>query len=164
MFSIPDLATSFLQGREKELLTCYFFHASYAGSGAISEHVLDQYVTSIQKPGFLRTMLNPFAAYTVKADNAFFNRTVRTKPLQMPVLALGGEASIAPVSVLETLWGKVADNITYDIIPKAGHWFADENPEWVAARIKTFLSGAEELVPAVDLGWLNECINLSLGL
>ncbi|KAM0189124.1 hypothetical protein ACHAPI_010142 [Fusarium lateritium] len=151
VFSIPDLATQFLQGREKELLTWYFFHASYAGAGVIPEPVLDQYVTSIKKPGYLRAMLQPFAAYTVKADNLFFKQTIRSRPLQMPVLALGGEASIAPVSVLEGLWGQAATNITYDIIPKAGHWFADENPEWVVARIEAFFVDAEELVPAVDV-------------
>lgn len=152
MFSIPDLAAAFIQGREKELLTWYFYHASYAGAGVIPEYVLDQYVASIKKPGFLRAMLQPFAAYTVKADNEFFERTVRTKPLQMPVLALGGEASLAPVSVLEGLWGKVANNATYDIIPRAGHWFADENPEWVAARIDAFFTDTQEFVPAVDIG------------
>ncbi|KAF5259074.1 hypothetical protein FOXYS1_10331 [Fusarium oxysporum] len=166
MFTIPELATTFLTGREKELLTWYFFHASYAGANVIPEDVLNQYVTSIRKPGFLRAMLSPFAAYTVKADVAFFNKTLRGKPLDIPALVLGGEASIAPVGLLRTLWGPVLTNAVYDIIPKAGHWFADENPGWVAGKIKFFLEGLRQNVnvPAVDLKWMDNSINPSLGL
>lgn len=97
-----------------------FFHASYAGANVIPEDVLNQYVTSIGKPSFLTAVLSPFAAYTVKADLTFFNKTLHGKPLDIPALVLGGEASIAPVGLLKTLWGPALTNAVYGIIPQAG--------------------------------------------
>ncbi|KAH6957294.1 Alpha/Beta hydrolase protein [Fusarium avenaceum] len=122
MFSVPELATTSLTGREKELLTWYFFHASYPGANVIPEDVLNQYVTSIRKPSFLTAVLSPFAAYTVNADLTIFNKTLHGKPLDIPALVLG-------------------------------HWFADENPLWVANKIKSFLGELRQDVntPVVDL-------------
>lgn len=121
-FSVPDVAEFFISGREREMLAWYFFHASYSGMEAVSQEHLNRYTTSISKPGFLRACFGYFAAATVAADNAFFNRTLRPDPLAVPMLTLGGEASAAPVSFLQQLWGPVGTNIAYDVVPKAGHW------------------------------------------
>lgn len=111
-------------------------------------------------------MFSLFAAYTVKADLTFFNKPLHGTPLDIPTLILGGEVSIAPVGLLKTLRGPVLTNAVYGIIPQAGHWFADENPLWVASKIKSFLGELRQDVyaPAVDLAWMNDSINSSLGL
>jgi len=121
-FSVPDVAEYFISGKEREMLAWYFFHASYSGMEAISHEHLDRYTTSISKPGFLRACFGYFASATVAADNRFFNATLRPNPLTQPVLTLGGEASAAPVSFLEQLWGPVGTDVIYDVVPKAGHW------------------------------------------
>ena len=41
-FSVPDAAQYFIQGREKEMLDWYFWHASYSGNSAISQDYLDR--------------------------------------------------------------------------------------------------------------------------
>lgn len=86
------------------------------------DDILQQYTNSISKPGFLRALMGPFAVATMTADNAFFNKTLRGKPLDVPVLGLGGEASLAPKALIEQLWGPTARNLTADVVPKAGHW------------------------------------------
>lgn len=124
-FSVPDAAEFFIRDREKQMLSWYFWHASYSGNEAIPDEIVTRYAASISKPGFLRSMLGAFATYTIAADNKYFSETLKKKPLPMPVLSLGGEASIAPIAVLEQLWGSVGTNVVHDLIPKAGHWIGE---------------------------------------
>jgi pimeloyl-ACP methyl ester carboxylesterase len=108
-------------------ITEYICPRSYSGGESFPEDILNRYVTSISKPGFLRALFGPFAAATIGADNAFFNRTLRAEPLQMPVLALGGEAS-TPAATVKYLWGPVGKDVTIDVVPKAGHWLGKSLP------------------------------------
>lgn len=119
-FAIPEVAQYFLQGKERDYLTWYFYHASYSGNAALSNEKLDIYTRAVQKPGFLRAAFKYFQAQWV--DAAFFNATVRPNPLTMPALVMGGEASLAPIDLLRLAFEPVTTNATYDIIPKAGHW------------------------------------------
>lgn len=119
-FSVPDAAEFFIRGRERQMLEWYFFHGSYSGPASFTEDTVDRYASSISKPGFLRAMLGPFDSRAVAADASFFKGTLGNEPLAMPMLALGGEASLGPVVAMA--WGPVARNTTVDIVPKAGHW------------------------------------------
>ncbi|KUI66723.1 Soluble epoxide hydrolase [Cytospora mali] len=160
-FSIPDAAEFFIRDRERQMLEWYFYHGSYSGPAAFTEDVVDRYASSISKPGFLRAMLGPFAMRTVASDATFFNSTIGVTPLVMPVLALGGEASFA--AEVESVWGPVVDDLVADVVPKAGHWIADENPVWVANRFLQFL--AEDATPpaSIDLSSLDNKVTLTVG-
>ena len=160
-FSVPDAAQYFIQGQEKQMLAWYFFHSSYAGNDAISEDYLNRYATSISKLGFLRAMFGYFSVQTVTSDSQFFNSTVGKQKLGMPVLALGGEASLSSVSLIQQLFGPVASDLQADVVPKAGHWILDENPQWVASRIFQFLSEDKIGIPSVDLSYLSNKVTLS---
>ncbi len=159
-FGVPDAAEFFIRGRERDMLNWYFWHSSYAGAGCIPEDIVTRYADSIKKPGYLRGMLGPFATYTVASDNAFFAATVKAKPLRMPMLAIGGEASIAPNALLAQLWGSVAGCVMTDVAPKAGHWIPDENPEWLAARAASYLNPLAGHLPPADLTWLEGKVTL----
>lgn len=156
-FSIPDAPEYFLMGREREYLTWYFWHSAYAGNSALSEELLDIYTRAVQKPGFLRAAFKYFQAQW--ADAAFFNATIRPQPLEVPVLAMGGEASLAPISAIQAAYQDVATNIQYDLVPKAGHWIGEENPVWVANRLLRFLS-EDEGVQSVDLSVLADQVTI----
>ncbi|GME34386.1 Alpha beta hydrolase fold protein [Neofusicoccum parvum] len=158
-FSVPDAAAYFINGREKEMLAWYFYHASYSGNEAISQDHLNRYATSIGKPGFLRSMFNVFSVSTVTQDARFFNETIRGSALQMPVLAAGGEASFG-LAALEQTWTDVGNNVAFDVVPKAGHWVLDENPVWVARRISSFIGEDNSSLPTVDLSWLADRVTL----
>ena len=122
-FSVPDAAEFFIRGREKDMLNWYFFHGSYSGITAFSEDVVNRYASSLSKPGFLRAMFGPFESRTVAADGEFFKRTVGEKKLDMPVLALGGEASLGPM--VRASFENVSANLETDVVPKAGHWIGE---------------------------------------
>lgn len=100
---------------------------------AVSETDLTRYTTEISKPGFLRAGLTYFAASFV--DEAYFNSTIKVKPLGMPVLGLGGEASLGPF--LEGFYRPVGRNVTLDVVPKAGHWIGMFCSEAEVGRINT---------------------------
>ncbi|KFX89042.1 hypothetical protein V490_07263 [Pseudogymnoascus sp. VKM F-3557] len=160
-FSVPEAAQFFFQGREREMLIWFFYHASYAGNSSISQDHLDRYTRELTKPGFLRSSFEYYSGTnTIAKDNAFFTEAIRDRPLAQPVIVLGGEASIAPVSVLESLFGKIGRDITYDIIPKAGHWIGDENPQWTADRLVKFFTEQENTPISVDLSYLKDVVSL----
>ncbi|EJT78188.1 hypothetical protein GGTG_03290 [Gaeumannomyces tritici R3-111a-1] len=79
-FGMPDAAAFFTRGRERELLSWYFYHCSYSGTSSVPGPVLDAYADSISKPGFLRAMFGPFGNGVVGADARFFNSTLGRAP------------------------------------------------------------------------------------
>lgn len=119
-FAVPDAAQFFIQGREREMLAWYFWHACYSGNSAISNDLLDTYTRAISKPGFLRAGLSYFGS--AFEDEKYFTAKVNESKLQMPVLAMGGEASFSPESNLKAAFEPVADDLTTFVVPKAGHW------------------------------------------
>ncbi|RYP09974.1 hypothetical protein DL765_008243 [Monosporascus sp. GIB2] len=163
-FQVPDLAEFLMSGKERQFLQWYFFHGSYSGPASFSEDTVNRYATSISKPGFLRAMLGPFSSATVAADASFFKGVFDGQgTLSMPVLAMGGEASVGTEPALKQFFEPIASDLEVDIIPKAGHWSADENPEWVANRVLKFLAGDDSPLPAVDLSYLKDLVTLKVG-
>ena len=119
-FAVPEAAEFFLQGRESEYLTWYFYHSSYSGNAVLSAEKLERYTRAVQKPGFLRAAFEYFGSQWT--DAALFNATIRPQPLAMPALVIGGEASLAPIELLQSAFECVVSDATYDLVPKAGHW------------------------------------------
>ncbi|KAL7917275.1 hypothetical protein ACQKWADRAFT_307159, partial [Trichoderma austrokoningii] len=69
---------------------------------------------SMSKPGSLRSMLGPFSTASTTADHNLFTRAFANSTLWMPLLALGGEASLAPASILKQLRGSFGHDAIYD--------------------------------------------------
>lgn len=124
-FAVPDAAEFFISGREKQMLSWYFFHASYSGTAAVSEDDLNRYTSQISKPGFLRSGMMYFGA--AFEDEAYFKAAFNNgrDRLPMPFLALGGEASLAQLPTFATVWDQIAQDYTAEAIPKAGHWIGE---------------------------------------
>ena len=173
-FAVPDAAQFFVQGREKEMLAWYFFHGSYSGNDVISNDLLETYTRNLAKPGFLRAMFQYFAA--AFSDAEYFKSKISAGKLQMPLLAMGGEASFAPAALLRKAFEPVAADLTVAVIPKAGHWIvsqsritrllrtdvklqADENPAWSANKALEFFHDTCS-VPSIDLSWLENTITM----
>lgn len=162
LFAVTDSAEFLMRGREREFLSWYFWHASFAGSEAIPDDVLDRYVTSIRKPGFLRALIGPFSALSIRNDADLFQAALRAEQggskLKTPLLAIGGEASMAPADVVRQLWSPVSENLEVDVAPKAGHWIPDENPTWLANRAQRFFADTAPTLQPVDLSWLDNSV------
>ena len=124
-FSIPDAAEYFISGKEREMLVWYFFHTSYSGPTAFPEDIINRYYTQISKPGFLRALFGPFSSAANAADDSFFTGTLGKSPLEMPVLGMGGEASLGIPSFIHEAFGPIAKNLSVAVVPKAGHWIGE---------------------------------------
>ncbi|KAI1052292.1 hypothetical protein LB507_007569 [Fusarium sp. FIESC RH6] len=162
-FQVTDLAEFLMSGKEKQFLQWYFYHGSYSGVESFSEETVNRYTSSVSKPGFLRAMLGPFSATTVAKDAEFFKTSLNESKLSVPLLGMGGEASLGLESVLKDSFEPISENVELDIIPKAGHWIADENPNWTAKRVAKFFQEDDESPEKVDLAYLEDMVTLDVG-
>lgn len=131
-FTVPEVAVQFIMGRERELLSWYFWHWSY-NPDAVSQDDFEIYVRQLQKPGALKAGFAHFAA--VFADTKHFAETSQNK-LKIPVLALGGQNGAGAYMVPG--WQQLAENVSGGIIPKSGHWIADEQPDLLNQQLISF--------------------------
>lgn len=134
-FTQPDVAVQFIQGRERELLAWYFWHWSH-NPDAVGQADFEIYVRQLQKPGALRGGFMHFAS--VWEDMALFKAWGGAGKLAMPVLALGGERGAAQFP--EMAMRALADQVTGAVIPGAGHWLAEEQPDLLHAALLEFLA------------------------
>ncbi len=131
-FTVPDVAVQFISGRERELLAWYFWHWSY-NPEAISQEEIELYVRQLQKPGALRAGFSYFASVFEDTEQV---KEFAKKKLKMSVLALGGESGAADY-VLKGMQ-QLAENVTGGIVKGAGHWIADEQPQFLARTLLDF--------------------------
>jgi pimeloyl-ACP methyl ester carboxylesterase len=62
----------------------------------------------------------------------------RDGKLRMPVLALGGEKAFGRgMECLQSLQ-RVAENVRGGLVPKSGHWVAEEAPDFIAEQLLSF--------------------------
>ena len=132
--SAPDMAERLFTGRERDLLAWYFNHVS-DNPDAVSDADLTLYTRELTKPGALRAMMRYFAATWTDADD---NKADARTKLEMPVLAVGGARSIG--DRVRTSIEQVATDVRGVVVPGAGHWLVDEQPEPVIALLRDFLA------------------------
>ncbi|KAF5640448.1 haloacetate dehalogenase H-1 [Fusarium sp. NRRL 52700] len=142
-FQVPDLAEFLMSGKEKQFLQWYFYHGSYSGVESFSEETVN--------------------SSTVYQDGNFFKATLNESRLSVPLLGMGGEASLGLKSVLKQTFEPVSSDLEIDVIPKAGHWVADENPRWTARRVAKFFGENDDSLPNADLSYLDDLVTLDVG-
>ena len=133
-FTHPDVAVQFITGKERELLAWYFWHWAY-NPDAVEQADFEVYVRQLQKPGALRGGFMHFAS--VFEDLELFKAWAGAGTLTMPTLGIGGElaAGIYGEMALKAL----ATDVRGAVIPKAGHWVAEEAPAALAQVLIAFL-------------------------
>ncbi|KAI8651614.1 AB hydrolase-1 domain-containing protein [Fusarium keratoplasticum] len=142
-FQVPDLAEFLMSGKEKQFLEWYFFHGSYSGPASFSEDTVN--------------------SATVYEDSQFFQSKLNGSRLRVPLLGMGGEASLGIRSILRQSFEPISSNPQLDIIPKAGHWIADENPRWTARRVAKFFEEDNSTLASIDLSYLEDLVTLDVG-
>lgn len=131
-FTVPQVAEWAFRGKERELLSWFFWHLSYNEAAVSPEH-FEEYLKQLIKPGALRAGIEYYAAvWQDKTDN----EQLAQQKLTIPLLAIGGESSAG--KYVGMLFEPVAENVTSVVIPRAGHWLADENPEVLSEELLKF--------------------------
>lgn len=132
--SVRDLPEALVAGRERTYLSWFYRSVAY-NPGAITEQEIDEYVRCYSAPGAMRAGFEYYRAIFTDIDHNKEN--ARTK-LKMPVLALGGERGFrnSPLRSMQEL----AENVRGGLVERAGHWLAEERPDFLVDQLKAFFS------------------------
>lgn len=130
---VDKVPEQLVSGRE-DIFYGYEF-AIQAGNGKLSEDLVDYYVRLYSDSDGLRASFGFYCAWEATVAQ---NEERKTRPLTMPVLAIGGAES----------WGEfvadgtrpAANDIQSVVIPGAGHWVAEQAPEEMLAALTKFLA------------------------
>jgi pimeloyl-ACP methyl ester carboxylesterase len=131
-FTVPDVAEFAFRGRERELLTWFFWHGS-CNPTAVSAAHMDEYVSQVAKPGALRAGIEYYAS--VWQDLEINKENLKTK-LSMPVLAVGGRYNVGEFAA-KAMAG-IAESVSAAVVENAGHWVSDENPQGLSEVLLKF--------------------------
>jgi pimeloyl-ACP methyl ester carboxylesterase len=132
-FGGPDMER-LVKGRERIYLD-RFWNEFSADPKKFDEGSRQHYASLYARPGAMHSGFEQFKAFDQDAaDNKAF---LGKGPLSMPVLAVGGEKSFGPM--MATVMRFAATNVQEAVIPQAGHWLMEENPDATIKLIKDFL-------------------------
>jgi pimeloyl-ACP methyl ester carboxylesterase len=133
-FTIPDVAEPLLRGNERELLRWFFTHTAHV-EPAVRGREFEAYVRAISRSGYLGAGMRYYdEAWTDLANNREFAAAGK---LTIPVLALGGAAGGG--EFVQMSFSAVASDVTGVVVPEAGHWVVDEQPQAVTQHLLDFL-------------------------
>ena len=129
----PDVPELLIAGHERELIT-YIINAQRTYPDTATADAVDEYVRCYSLPGGIRAMLAIYRAILVDAEQ---NRQASQELLDVPVLALGGDAFIGATN--EAQMKAFAKDVTGHVFA-AGHDLAEEVPEEMAGVLLPFLA------------------------
>jgi pimeloyl-ACP methyl ester carboxylesterase len=131
-----ELPEELITGRED-----IFFGYEFAiqGGKELPDDAIDYYVRMLSNPDALRGSFGFYRAFDKTLEQ---NKQRKTRPLTMPVLAIGGAES----------WGEevgnrmksFGENVQGVVISGAGHWVAEQAPEELLAGLNAFLAPYRE--------------------
>lgn len=133
----PDLPEALTHGREAVYLERYYHDMAY-DPYAIDADAFAFYLRHFQQPGAMRA---GFELYRSFAKDVEDNRRAQSEQgrLELPVLALAGGGG-RYAERIGPMMEEVATSVEVAIIPRAGHWLAEENPRAVADALAAFAS------------------------
>ena len=134
LFTVPDVAELAFSGRERQLLTWFFWHGS-CNPAAVSPEHFDAYAEQLAKPGALRAGLEYYAA--VWRDLEINTENMAT-PLTMPLLGVGGRHNMG--EMVGRSLAPVGADVATAVVDEAGHWPSDENPAELSRVLLDFLA------------------------
>ena len=133
-FGGPDMER-LVAGRERIYLD-RFWNEFSADPSRFDEASRAHYARLYAQPGAMRAGFAQFLAFD--QDAADNHVLLARGPLTMPVLAIGGAASLGPV--MGAVARGAATHVEDVIIPASGHWLMEEQPEATIAAIRAFLT------------------------
>jgi pimeloyl-ACP methyl ester carboxylesterase len=129
---VDKVPEQLIRGRE-DIYFGYEF-AIQAGK-KLPEDVVDYYVRLVSNRKSLRGSL---AFYRAWDETVAQNAQRSSRPLTMPVLAVGGAASWG--ELVPNAMKELANDVQGVVIPGTGHWLAEESPKQLLAALTPFLA------------------------
>ncbi|MBJ7330265.1 MAG: alpha/beta hydrolase [Solirubrobacteraceae bacterium] len=132
---IEGLNEQLVSGREEPFLRWEFD----AAAKKLPDDVIAYYVGLISNPESLHTT---FAWYRAIDATIAQDAERKTRPLPMPVLAIGGALSFG--DHVGDAVKAVGSDVQAVVLPDTGHFLAEESPDELLAALTPFLAGAAE--------------------
>jgi pimeloyl-ACP methyl ester carboxylesterase len=132
--AIPGLPELLTQGREEGYLRWFFDHGAGA-PGSVSPDAVAEYVAAYSQPGTMSSGFDYYRAIAADRDDARARADVR---LALPVLAIGGQRSLA--EAVGTSLQRIAPAVQTVVISESGHWVPDERPGELADALLRFFA------------------------
>ena len=131
-----DLPERLIQGREYDYIAAFVAERMYDHANYDPDDI-EIFARALALPGRIRGAMEWYRAFP--ADHAAA-LAWKEQPLELPVLALGGDQRFGPqmVAMLE----EFARDVTCGSIGRASHYVADERPHEVAAALTDFIGKA----------------------
>ena len=128
---VDKVPEQLVRGRE-DIFFGYEFDIQTGNGRKLPDDVVHYYVRLLSNPDALRGCFGLYRAWDATLAQ---NEQRTTRPLTMPVLAIGGAAS----------WGEAvghvaANDVQTVVIPGTGHWVAETAPEEMLAALTAFLA------------------------
>jgi pimeloyl-ACP methyl ester carboxylesterase len=132
---VEQIPEQLITGRED----IYFGYEFAIQGGTVPADMIEYYVDLVSDPDSLRGSLGFYRGL----DDTLAQNSERTsRPLAMPVLAIGGEGSYGD-HVGEAM-KPLANDVQSVVISGAGHWVAEEAPDEVVSALTAFLAPYRE--------------------
>ena len=133
---VPDLPERMVAGRERAYLD-WFFRAFSAVPGVPTPAAVEEYVRCYARPG---AMASAFARYRGRGREIEHNTRHLSRPLDLPVMAVGGEQGVFGAAVAENLRHGASD-VRQELLADCGHYVSEERPEELASLLLSFFGG-----------------------
>ncbi|MGH9134541.1 MAG: alpha/beta fold hydrolase [Ilumatobacteraceae bacterium] len=128
---VENVPEKLIEGRED----VYFGYEFAVQGGKLADDVIDYYVGILRSD---RDALRGSLGFYRALDTTLAQNDERTsRPLTMPVLAIGGAASYG--DHVGDAMKPLADDVQSVVIAEAGHWVAEEAPDEMLAALTAFL-------------------------
>lgn len=131
--ALPDLPEALLAGRERVLVEWFFARKTASWRETFTEADIAEYTRTLAAPGGVRGSLGYYRAV---AENAERNKKLRTVPIRVPVLAVGGEVGSAPG--LPEDMRPLGVDVTGTVVRDSGHYIPEEKPHELVEAVVSF--------------------------
>lgn len=131
-----NLAETLTFGRERAYLDQFYDQLAF-NPEAIGSEDRTRYAEAFASVGAMRAGFEVYRAFDRDAADNQAALKAHGR-LRMPVLALAGEHSVLTPAV-KPMMAEVAKQATVKVVPAAGHWLAEENPQAVVEALIGFL-------------------------
>lgn len=131
---IRDLPERLVAGNERVYLSWFYRELAYDPS-AIDDDVLEEYLRCYSSSGGLRGGFEYYRAFDANSEQ---NQEHAKNPLEIPVLALGGQTSFRDQTIKDM--EAVATDVDGEVVERTGHWIPEERPDYLADRLLKFFN------------------------
>jgi len=135
----PDLPER-LVGNDVAGYLGFFFEKWAHNRHGLPQSAIDEYVRAFSAPGALRAGFSDYrASFPTDFDDDDASAKAGMK-LQMPLLLLWGSESFLQKQPVVDIWRDYATDLRGEVVPRCGHFLAEEQPAEVLQRLRAFLS------------------------